>query len=280
VIAASDLRSRPQAVRINGIELHYVECGTGPPLVLIHGGIGDYRSWGRQLEAFSRHFRVISYSRRHSYPNHNPPAGKDYSALTDGADLVDFIGALRLGRVHLVGASYGAYAALVVAIQQPARVRSLVLVEPPVHRWLLDSPEGQVLFRQLLATVLQPARSAFENGQVEHAVRLFADGIGGAGTFDTLPRATRLDNAGAIRAIVEAADPFPMLAREALHSINLPTLLIEGRHTTPVHSLVNDALARCLPGIRRVIIDRSAHSPARENAEDFNRAVIRFLTAI
>jgi pimeloyl-ACP methyl ester carboxylesterase len=34
----------PQKIYVNGVELHYIDCGTGEPVVLVHGGVGDYRS--------------------------------------------------------------------------------------------------------------------------------------------------------------------------------------------------------------------------------------------
>jgi hypothetical protein len=44
-------------VRVNGVDLHYVERGRGEPLILLHGGQGHYRSWGAQVEALSPHYR-------------------------------------------------------------------------------------------------------------------------------------------------------------------------------------------------------------------------------
>ena len=193
------------------------------------------------------------------------------------ADLAAFIRELQLGDVHLAGASYGGYAALIHVLQHPDMVDRLVLVEPPVHRWLLDVPDGKTLFHELLENVLQQARRLFARGEVEKAVRIFADGVGGAGTFDQLPPATRLDNANAIRALVNTADPFPMLARKEVRKIKAPTLLIEGERTTAIHRFVNDELLRCLPRSQRTIIPQAAHSPGRENAEAFNRAVLCFL---
>ena len=66
----------PIKVRANGVDLHYTERGRGEPLILLHGGQGDYRSWGAQVEALSPHYRVISYSRRYNYPNDNPLDGE------------------------------------------------------------------------------------------------------------------------------------------------------------------------------------------------------------
>src|SRR6266513_5323138 len=73
-------------VRVNGIELHYLEKGSGMPVVLIHGGLGDYREWNPQIERISSHYRVIAYSRRYNYPNNNAEI-PDHSATVEARDL-------------------------------------------------------------------------------------------------------------------------------------------------------------------------------------------------
>jgi pimeloyl-ACP methyl ester carboxylesterase len=110
---------QPLALHVRGAELHYVEQGTGEPLILLHGGQGDYRSWAPQMAALSPHFRVISYSRRYHYPNHNPLTATNHSAYAEAEDLAAVIRTLGLGPVHLVGTSIGAATALVLALQHP-----------------------------------------------------------------------------------------------------------------------------------------------------------------
>src|SRR5262245_38329814 len=103
---------QPTKIHVRGVELHYVAYGHGEPLILLHGGQGDYRSWEAQIKALSQRYRVISYSRRYHYPNNNPIIAKNHSAYIEADDLAAFISELKLGRVHLVGTSIGAFTAL------------------------------------------------------------------------------------------------------------------------------------------------------------------------
>jgi hypothetical protein len=119
-------------VRVNGVELHYLDKGSGIPVVLIHGGLGDYREWNPQIERISSHYRVIAYSRRYNYPNNNAEIPPDHSAIVEARDLVALLDALKLERVHIVGYSYGALTALFFATEHPKRVRSLTMAEPPI----------------------------------------------------------------------------------------------------------------------------------------------------
>ena len=61
----------PKRIQIGDIELHYIEKGRGDPLVLLHGGIHDYRSWLLHLDSFASAYHVIAYSRRYNFPNAN-----------------------------------------------------------------------------------------------------------------------------------------------------------------------------------------------------------------
>lgn len=70
--------SRPSTLKLratnigNGITLHYVEEGSGAPVIFVHGSIGDYSYWLDEVDAFGTKYRAIAYSRRYNYPNTNP----------------------------------------------------------------------------------------------------------------------------------------------------------------------------------------------------------------
>src|SRR5262245_48595971 len=73
----------PMRAVVNGVELAYIERGQGEPVILIHGGSGDYRAWERQLSEFSASYRVIAYSQRYHYPNQNASVAKNYSPYVE-----------------------------------------------------------------------------------------------------------------------------------------------------------------------------------------------------
>src|SRR5210317_1944329 len=92
-----------QKVYINSDSLHYLDVGQGEPVVFVHGGLGDYRSWAGQIDTFSVNYRVIAYSRRHAYPNKQVYTDTaDYSVRPHAKDLAELIKTLDLGQVHLV----------------------------------------------------------------------------------------------------------------------------------------------------------------------------------
>ena len=279
-VIASGQSSDPLALRVRGVELHYVEQGTGEPLILLHGGQGDYRAWAPQMAALSPHFRVISYSRRYHYPNRNPLTARNHSAYEESKDLAAVIKTLRLGRVHLVGTSIGAATGLVLALQHPEMVRSLVLTEPPIHGWMRDSAETAEIYRAYMADIHEPAARAFRAGDDTAAMRAFIDGFAGTTRFDRLApeaRATVMQNARAMKALALSTDAFPNVPKSRVRRLGMPILIVTGANTIAIHRLVNDELTRLLPNAQRVTIPNAGHGSARENPDAFNAAVLQFL---
>jgi pimeloyl-ACP methyl ester carboxylesterase len=275
--------AQPIRIRVRGVELHYIEQGQGEPLILLHGGQGDYRSWESLMKVLSPQFHVISYSRRYNYPNNNPITAKYHSAYTEADDLAAFIRQLKLGRVHLVGTSIGAFTALVLAVKHPEMVRSLVLAEPPVHQWVRDTPDGVAAYRQFMTTIQEPARAAFKAGDDKKAMKFFVDGIIGTGRFANLPPeglAAVMQNSRFFKANTLSSDPYPNLSKDKVKRLRIPILIITGENTIQIHKLVNEELARLLPKAERAIIPKAGHGSPRENPQAFNEAVLKFLARL
>jgi pimeloyl-ACP methyl ester carboxylesterase len=150
----------------DAVELHYVERGQGVAVLFIHGSLGDYSTWDRQLGPFAGDYRAIAYSRRYNYPNTNKLRPK-HSAAVEAEDLAAFIKKLDLGKVHVIGHSYGGYTALFLAVKHPELVRTMTLAEPPVV-FAGDRVEDAKM------RLVKRARAAFEKGDPEDAVRKIA----------------------------------------------------------------------------------------------------------
>jgi pimeloyl-ACP methyl ester carboxylesterase len=274
-------------VQVNGAELHYLDEGTGVPVVLVHGGLEDYRAWLPQVEAFSHHYRTIAYSRRHSHPNRAVPPGTDYSAIVDAEDLAGLITKLQLAPAHVVGVSYGACVALFLAARHPALVRSLVLAEAPVLNWLPELKGGKPLFDDFMSKVWEPSRRGFREGD-EAGVRAAINGFGELGysgtdekmTFAGLPPAIRtllLANAGEWRALTLSKDAFPDLPFRDVRRIKTPTLLLSGQRSLALHGLIDRQLETLLPRNERIVLPNATHEMWNEYPEECRTATLAFL---
>jgi non-heme chloroperoxidase len=144
----------------HGITLHYLEAGSGTPVIFVHGSLSDAEYWNDQIVPFAQHYRVFAYSRRYNYPNVNPP-GTGYSAVVDAEDLKGFIEALNLAPAVVIGHSYGALTALFLAAKHPALVRAVVLAEPPAISLLQhisgsESGKAQAMFDDIQRRMVNP----------------------------------------------------------------------------------------------------------------------------
>lgn len=274
-------RSALRRVVIPGpIEIHYAEAGEGPALVFVHGGMGDWLTWQPQWEAFTPHFRCITYSRRYSSPNRNQVSGTRHSVREEAQDLAALLDHWQARPAILVGTSYGAYTALQLALSAPSQVRALALTEPPVLPFADLVPGGREARLQFEREVLDPAARAYTAGDTERAVGLLTVGINGSGPGEASTEAgwqRRLRNAEAMRALALSCEPYPELDRALLAQLRVPTLLLTGEHTQPIHRATTAALSALMSAARVRTVAQAGHGVHRDNPAAFNEIVLRFL---
>jgi pimeloyl-ACP methyl ester carboxylesterase len=117
-----------------GTQVAVSRAGTGPEVLLVHGGASPATTW-LGLEHLSERWTLAFVYRRGFQPSPPPPGGRQDFELdaTDICELLD-------GRPHLVGHSYGGVGAAIAATRRPAQVRSLTLLEPALFL-PADDPE-------------------------------------------------------------------------------------------------------------------------------------------
>lgn len=266
--------------RVNGVVLHYLDRGRGEPIVFVHGGLADYREWDPVAKELADEYRTIIYSRRYNFPNDNPLV-PDHSAIVEAADLAGLNQHLRLGAMHVVGVSYGAYAALELALREPRMVRTLTLVEPPLIRWLPGLPGGQALFDEFYGGMWQSAGKAFERGDPTGALRISLDYFVGPGAIDKIPaefRSALLANIREWQALTTSQDAFPPITREQVRSLRVPVLMLSGGKTYPMLRLTDDELERHLQNGRRQIIPNGTHDVCSEEPSVCATSIRAFLS--
>jgi pimeloyl-ACP methyl ester carboxylesterase len=116
-----------RTARVNGIRLHYVADGEGPPVILLHGWPQTWYAWRKLLPVLARRYTVIAPDLRGYGDSDKPAAG--YDKRTMAADIHELVRALGYSRVRLVGHDRGARVAHRYALDFEDEVERLVLLD-------------------------------------------------------------------------------------------------------------------------------------------------------
>jgi 3-oxoadipate enol-lactonase len=220
--------------------------GDGPPLVLLHPGVGDSRIWEPLLPALTKSYRVIRYDAR-GYGRSPAPTVK-FTLLTD---LIAVLDHYRLDRVAIVGCSQGGGSALALALEQPARVSAMALLCPgiPGFAWSEEPDDG------LEAEYTR----AMQAGDVDAVAGLDQRIWGAAGSTEAVMEQFR----SAARAYIASGDLMqedpPVLDR--LGEIAVPTSLLVGDLDYPPLIESNRQAATLIPGCQLTVVPGMDHLP-------------------
>ena len=268
-------------VTVNGADIAYVESGRGDPLVLVHGGLQDYRLWTDHIAVFARQFRVVAYSRRNHFPNAvNADGIPDAAADIHADDLAGLIAVLGLTRPHLVAHSSGATTVLFFASRHEGVARSLALNEPNAMSLLPEAEGGAAAVKEFNERFAS-ARDAFRRRDIDGALPLWADAVSGPGSWARRSEADRRINAD--NALANVADQISTRPRTAFtcqmaKAITTPTLLTNGERSPEFFHRIIDVLERCLPMRERIAIPGASHTVPAENPTAYRKAVQAFLS--
>ncbi len=253
--------------------MYHSLCGPAdaPVVLLLHGLGSSGEDWGHQVDVLRERYRVLTVD----LPGHHRSA-QPRGALTIprmAADVERLLAALGIDGAHVVGLSLGGCVALALALQAPGRVRSLVLV----NTFAQLRPAGpRAALRgaaRLLLAVAAPmrtvaafvAREAFP--RPEHApLRRTA--------IERLAANPRRCYLAALAAVVRFD------VRAGLAAIRCPTVIVAGERDTTVPLAAKDRLARGIPGARLEVLADSGHVSPHDQAEAFNRLLLRHLAAL
>jgi len=276
LFAVSSSVGKTGKVSANGVSFTYIDEGTGPPVVLVHGSVSDYREWSNQLAPLARHYRVIAYSRRYHWPNVPPGKDADASVERQADDLAAIIQTMGIAPAHIVGHSYGGAVALNLALRHPELVRTLMLAEPGISGVLGDTSENDAVSKESQA-VRAEMKEAFASGDAERIIRTYAARVA-PGEFEKAPPEVRqmlLANVPAFQLdFTSRRSPFTC---DDARRVAVPVLILSGDRSPMGLQRIAEAAARCIKAARLVRIPQATHWMQHDHAQAFNDAVLAFL---
>jgi pimeloyl-ACP methyl ester carboxylesterase len=254
-------------LQVNGLNISYRRAGNGAPLMFIHGGAEDSRTWTPQLKALSDEFAVIAWD--------EPGAGKssdvpDNFKLRDYADcFAGLITQLDIASVHLAGLSWGSTVSLELYRRHPHLVRTMILAG------------GYAGWKGSLGEEEAQARLAGARKMLNAPDNQFDPTLPGLFAGDPPTEFVPLLNAMAadvrprsLQTVLEIMGKTDL--NHVLPTINVPTLLLWGEFDirSPLH--IAKEFEMRIPNARLVVIPDCGHVINLQEPEAFNEAVRNF----
>lgn len=256
--------------RVDGRTVAFREAGTGAPALLIHCALAHSGAWSGVMAGLGDRLAMRAMDLPgHGGTGHDPRLGMQQQAVANALALL-----ADRPAAHLVGHSFGATVALRLAIEAPARVASLTLVEPVAFALLAETDPSAFAAETEAAA---PARALMAAGDWPAAAAAFLLRWGGAGGAAIPPAMIARMPLVAI-SDREIADPATATLRRAdLARVRAPALLIAGADSPPAIAAILDALAAELPATRRVTVPGAGHMLPVSHPQAVSAAIRDFL---
>ena len=251
--------------------IHYVEEGSGFPVVLVHGLAGDHTAWAPQMAALRGRHRVVAFDNRGA--GRSTQLDEPVSTQDLARDTLALMDALEVRQAHVVGRSMGGAVGQHLALLAPERVRSLVMCASfarldPLGRRVLTNMREVLEWRgswsdharHSVQNFVAPDFFNTERERVAQIERL----IGGE---TRLPACYVRQN--------HACLEHDLL--DAVHRIACPTLILAGAKD-PICSLTATRwMSERIPNAEAVIFEKSSHFFLMEEAEKFESTLSGWL---
>lgn len=235
---------------VNGIKIWYAVFGHGSPVILVHGGKGNSNYWGLQIPALAEKYEVIVLdSRGHGRSTRNSEPINYHLMASDVLALMD---ALRIPKAALVGWSDGGIIGLDIAINHPERLT------------------------KLFAFGANADDSGVKDDMDEHpAFHAYWERT--TGEYQKLSPTPHEYNAF-MEQLRKMWDSEPRISDEQLRRIRVPTWIVEGDRSEVIKREHTDHLAAVIPGAGELILPNVSHFALLQDPEQFNEALLHFLS--
>jgi len=267
LVAAVANAQASKEILVFGQKIHYVEAGSGPTVILLHGLGGSSQAWGLNTAALGEKYRVIVPDQIGFGKSDKPLVNYRIRTYVDFLD--QFCKQLGIERATLVGSSMGGWIAAMFTASFPDRVDKLVLLDaagyaPPkdfdTRVYFALNPSTRVEMKGLIGKVFY--NKAFQtDAAVDQAIaaRLAA---GDGYTINSITES-----------IIRGED----FLDDIVKTIKRPTLIIWGRQDGLVSLAEGERFHKDIVGSKLIVIEQCGHVPNTEKPGEFNAAVLKFL---
>jgi pimeloyl-ACP methyl ester carboxylesterase len=253
-----------KTIKVDGLDVHYYTAGRGEPLVVIHGGGGDARTWWKNIAGLAEKYTVYAPDLP-GYGGSQPLDGDYYIP-----ELSDFLGRftanLALEKFYLVGHSMGGGVALNYTLKAPHKIKKLVLVSSlclgrEIAFWvrLMSIPALIRSLGVLTITVLRGINWLLEHlNPAEYIMPLSPASVTIGGNITNFKEQS-------------------IVLENRLGEVTVPTLLVWGAKDPIVPVRHAYRAASVIPDCRVKVFENRGHNVHRDEVEEFSSTLAGFL---
>lgn len=268
-------------IEANGTTITYIDQGSGDPMVFIHGGLADFRTWAALQPYIADKRRFIAPNLRYFGEGEWADDGALFTADTHIADVAGFIRALDVGPVDIVGWSFGGDIATGVALAHPELIKTSIVFEPTLGGLIKEGVAGDPA-RQKQGEIFGPVIAALKAGDVAAGTKRSVEGVLGLaeGEFETLDEGFKtvfLQNARTLP--LWLATPGVAVTCEMLGELDRPALVIKSDAGQAFFEHISDSMAECLRNGKLVVLPNSNHAGPGTQPEAMAAIVEAFLAS-
>jgi pimeloyl-ACP methyl ester carboxylesterase len=269
-------------ISVNGVQVRYRDSGgSGPAVLLLHGIGGSLELWAQQFAGVNQNLRLMALD----LPGHglSDLGHQPYTPQNFARFVWQFADALGLDKVHLVGNSMGGAIGLHMLVQQPARVKTVLLAaaatlgrDGPLPFRLMTLPVlGALLSRASAMAVTQQLKAIFHpsfvvSDEVRKTIERNVRRPGAQAAF--LATLRQMSDLGGQRA--DLVDQ----AQAALRSATQPILFLHGQQDSVIPLVHSQNAHTWAAGSRLQLVDHCGHTPQLEQPAVFNAALQDLIT--
>jgi len=253
---------------VYGAKVHYVDAGTGSPVILLHGLADDIGVWESVIPALAAKHRVIALDQIGFGRSDKPLLSYRVTTFVDFLD--GFLNELKIDRASVVGNSLGGWVAADFALAHPDRVDRLVLCDAAGYAAVVKNMNPRALSALRLASrddIRYLGPLTFHDKRFYEDVDLAFKQRVTAGDSYTVKQV--------LESMVRGED----VLDGRVGAIHKPTLILWGRDDKLIPLSFAERFHKEIPGSRLEVIDNCGHMPHVECPEKFNTAVLQFLSA-
>jgi len=265
-------------IDLDGLSTHYIEKGSGKPVILIHGFFFDGNMWNKNIDALAQKYKVYAIDLWGFGYSTREPLDFGYPLYTK--QLLIFMDALDIQKASLIGQSMGGGTIINFTIANRSRVDKINLVDAagmPNELPLMGKISNLPKIGEFMYGINNNFMRRFTLGNnFLHNKHLITEKL-----FEQVTRFHKIKGSSEAMLYITRKQFFDTLLDEItlLGSMDIPILITWGRNETTIPLPIGEELHRQLTGSRLEIFDQAGHCSNMDQPERFNQLTLEFLSS-